>query len=199
MSDIIEQIPSIMIYVIPGFIGITAFRLLMDVRINTTTVWVNSAVWSLVSILLLRCTIVTNWTQWSLCLASILVCGICGIIVAMICRSQKCAEYLRLKFGIGVYDSVIHDAIDYEHGSVAVIVLKNNSGEYRGHVLAVSGTQSAQQWISIEDPCYFDADGQLVWESAAVADGNENYLYRMAFPLNEIESIMFVSKTTKSV
>lgn len=188
---VIEKIPAVMMYLVPGYVGLTIFRLLMTLRLNATTIWVNSAVLSFISVTVLRWGTSSDCTQWDICLASILLCAFCGAILAMLCRSPKFTGLLQGIFGIGVYDSVLQDAIDYQHGSAVVITLKNDTGEYRGYVSAVSDSLSSQQWISIESPCYFDASGQLLWENS---QSSENYVCRMAFPLDEVRTITFVSK-----
>lgn len=186
---LIEQLPSILVYLIPGYIGITVFRLLMALKLNSTTVWVNSAVFSFISMAFLQWKCPKLTSIWSFCIASVLLCSVFSIAMAAICRHPKFGYTLRSKFGIGVFDSVIQDAIDYQNGSAAVITLKNDSGEYRGYVIAVSDAASVQQWISISNPCYFDAQGQLIWERP----DQQGLTSKMVFPLSEIRSLVFVS------
>lgn len=189
---LIEKLPALLVYLIPGYIGITVFRLLMALKLNATTIWVNSAVLSFVSMAFLQWKFPQLLSIWNLCVVSILLCSIGGIVMAAICRHPKLDQVLRSKFGIGVFDSVIQDTIDYQNGSAAVITLKNDPGEYRGYVIAVSDATSVQQWISIANPCYFDHQGQLVWERP----DQQGLTSKMVFPLNEIKSIVIVSETT---
>lgn len=190
IETMIEQIPAIMMYLVPGFVGITIYRLLMALRLNVTTIWVNSAVVSFICVSFLQWKFAQGWTTWSVCCVSILLCAMGGAVLALWLRHPKCSDVLRSKFGISAFDSVIQDAVDYQHGSVALIRLKNDPREYRGYVLAVSDAQSAQQWISIEDPCCFTEDDQVVWKTPTEDTAST---YRMVLPLSEIRSIIFIS------
>lgn len=159
-------------------------------KLNTTTLWVDSAVFSFLAVSLVKYHTGEDIPMSNLCLASSVVCILFGIVAAFVYRSRWFTNLTQRVFRVSLIDGVLQNSIDYHNGTSATIVLKDTKEIYYGSVVSVSDPSEANQWICISSPVRLTADGEILWPKGGQKASRD---HKMVFHLNDILTIDFVS------
>lgn len=159
-------------------------------KLNTTTLWIDSAVLSFLAVSLIQYRMGEDLPISNLCLASSIVCVVFGVIAAIIYRSHWFTNGMKRIFHVSLIDGVLQNAIDYQKGTSATIVLKDTREIYYGSVVSVSDPRDTDQWICISSPVRLTEGGELLWPKGGQAASHN---HKMVFHLSDILTIDFVS------
>ena len=190
IQNLVNELPDVLLYIVPGFMAVCVFRLLTDKKINASFLWVESAALSYLALSLINCIadVMSIWfSTWELCLLETLLCVIEVVIAARIYRSVWFKHLLKTKFNVSFIDGVLPNAVDWVNGSCAVLTLKNGD-IYTGSVVTVSNPTDEDQMICISNPLKGDSAGNLLWPSTE----DDSLGQRMVFHWDDIQSARFI-------
>lgn len=189
VENIVQYLPEILLYIIPGFIFTAIFRFFVNMELNGLFLWVESAAISFASLSLLRMVTGEGVSVWLLCTIDIVLCILTALLAAKGYKSKRFETFCGKYFRISGRDSVLHASVDWRDGSTARIRLKNDTDIYEGYVLFISNPESPQQWICLDNPIRLNKNEERIWP---VEGQSGSVGHRMTFPLGDIHSIDFV-------
>lgn len=191
MDNIITSIPSLLLYAVPGFFGVSILRKLTHRQIKGDFLWVESIGISALSVAFVRsiCSAFGNGiTENSLWIWCVVLNVATATGMAQIFRCPKFATFMVRHFSISFLDGVLPNAIDWVNGSEVYLKLKTTREMWCGAADTVSHPTDPAQWICIVGPIKINENYERVWPAVeGGTDGN-----RMVFHLEDVEYIRFV-------
>lgn len=191
MDDVWNNIPNLLLYVIPGFCGVCVFRKLTHQKVKEDLLWVESIGCSYLSCALIQWVAVSclmDIRNNTLCLLSTGLCLIVSVLLAKLFRWPRFRSALRKQFSLSMLEGVFANAIDWVNGSEVYLKLRNTGEMWCGSADTVSKPTDPAQWICIMHPQKINEDFERLWpENEGGTDGN-----RMVFRLEDVEYIRFV-------
>lgn len=127
MDNIITSIPSLLLYAVPGFFGVSILRKLTHRQIKGDFLWVESIGISALSVAFVRsiCSAFGNGiTENSLWIWCVVLNVATATGMAQIFRCPKFATFMVRHFSISFLDGILPNAIDWVNGSEVYLKLK---------------------------------------------------------------------------
>lgn len=184
LSDLIDAIPDILRYVIPGYTTLLTMHLISNYKINKDSQWVISATISFITIAILESLATLRgvpWMPWGLIVvASLCDIGI-GLLYCWITLSEWWKDWAAEHLHIMNRAGTISYYVDWKHGSNVRIELKNSDKQIIGHIKTV-GDNNGDGMICISGPVIVSADGDIECNR----DGQGSY---MVIPIEELKLI----------
>lgn len=140
INKIIQNIPTILQYFVPGFIGIKIISRLISKKIENTYLFILSCVYSYVFISLIG--LFNACVKWSILdntlaisAIAIILCVIASCIISRVIKSPKIKKSILNIFHCTLNDDIWADILNYEVGSNLKVYLKDKDyfiiGQYR--------------------------------------------------------------------
>ena len=162
VQDYIELIPQILVYCIPGFIGVHVFRIAATGYKHYQHLLMASCAASYISIAVVRGLFIPL-DFWAEVIMSCLLCVVGGWILGRISQSRWLNEYLMDSFHLRLSTATISSSIDWTKANATLVYLKSTSNYYLGSVKTV-GDDGGDGWIAIACPAYYTSDGTQLWD-----------------------------------
>lgn len=182
-SLIIQNIPFILQYFLPGYWGVMLFSFLNSKKINDKMVVMLSCLFSYFSI-----TVISLFYQIDNVLmlsgVSFIVLTILSILISLVYASKLCTNLLVKLFHKTQYNDIWHDILDYDKGSNLKIYLKNDNVGFIGHFI-VHEEKENDSWFAISAPIKFDVETDSIIDDENKND--ENYI--VTFRLSDVKHI----------
>lgn len=164
VTEIIEVLPMILQYCVPGYLVLKFFQFLSSRKIHEHTI-VASCVISF--LLLCVCEMIgeevpaENWanTVYGQVLLAVLIGAFFAMILALLLRCKPVEGVFVSLFGVSMDVDLMTNLLDGPDGANVVIHPKYADhyilGSYAGRDI-----KDGEQWIAIQYPQYFDKDGE---------------------------------------
>ena len=185
LQDYIELIPQILVYCIPGFIGVHVFRIAATGYKQYQHLLMASCAASYVSIAIIR-SICIPLGFWAEVIASCIVCVLGGWIFGRVAQSRWLNEFLMDNFHLRLSKATISSSINWTTTNVALVYLKSTSNYYLGSVKTV-GDDGGDGWIAISYPAYYTADHEEIWNSQ---DEDDAFVVS---PLSDVQAMRVIN------
>lgn len=185
---LVQNLPTIMLYIVPGFLSIMVFNFFTATKSDGLFLWVESAAISFVGLSVFQILTKGHCAEWVLCFGSCVVCVGFAIPAALVFRTEWFKDFCGKYFRITNASSVLSDAVNWQKGTTVLIRLKESKEIYAGQIRAMSQPGDCRQWISIDNPVQLNENYQMIWPADAV----DTQYYRMAFHLEDIDFIQFI-------
>jgi hypothetical protein len=160
-AEFIKQIPDVLQYVVPGYMALSLFSWLTDIKVQATPKWIWSGLWSFVTVSIIKTWFgeIELWPLVTCCvIIDVLIAAICGSFVA----SGWWRDYIAEHFGLTASDSLISQYIDWENGTNVSVYLKSERACFYGPIKTV-GEPDFSGAICIENPTKYDLDGNELY------------------------------------
>lgn len=187
ITELCDNIPVVLLYILPGFIGICVHRILTDRKINADLLWAESIGLSYVGLSFAKICFVEQ-TEWGTFLLQTVICCLMAIAAAKIIRHPKFQVQLVKHFSITTREGVLNNAIDWVHGCEVFLTMKEGGDLWFGTVEMVSNPSEEPQLICISAPQRVDQYGERLWPE----DINTTIQDKMVFHLEDVRNIRFI-------
>lgn len=155
MIELIDHIPSLLQYVVPGFVFLTILFVHNGWSISDSA----KSVWSVVIsyVLYVILTIVNNWLPATCTMNTVELFGVqflCAILVAIGCSALIQARwfqtFVRRHWKKSIHPNVWDDMIDYDLGNTLVFTMKEQGVTYAGTFEAIE-EKGLESWVVLRD------------------------------------------------
>ena len=163
MADILDSIPEILMYVVPGFITTAIIFNAKATQVNHST----RLIWSIaISAITLSAMFavtkidvesVNYWRTLFWCVTwDILI----GILVRMLFSHQKFAYIMQKLFASSPHDCALLSTINWDSGNYVFIYLKEKPYYIQGSLVTADRDMSG--WVCLEEPTWCNLDGSII-------------------------------------
>ena len=184
-AECVDLLPQILLYFLPGYIGINAFRCAATGYRKYEHIVLTSCAASYVAVAVVRSRSVelTFWPEvvWT--------CGLCmlvGVIVGRVAQSKWVYDWLTKYLHLRLSPATISSSIDWTKANAALVYLKTTPNYYLGSVQTV-GDDGGDGWIAIGYPIYCAPDGTELWNCYS----DENTV--VVLPLSDVQAIRIIN------
>lgn len=174
ISDMMYNIPLVLSYFVPGFIGITIYQTRVGNKTDNAEKAINSCVVSIVIVTALRAVPVVIG-DYVVSILAIMLAAAIGWIAASLANNSSVNQWLANECNFTLNQAAIFDAIDVK-GTYLVIHLKGESGTFEGSFLSCDDT-----FLTISGMSHFSDSG------GKTQVGTSGLKERGIFTLSEIE------------
>lgn len=191
--EILEQLPYILEYFIPGFIFIRIFQILSSRKtsdyqmiLSVVISYILKAVCS-IGHEYIYSDVIFSWS-WRVVILSVL--AVVSSVVLVVITEWKRVNDLILKVNHkSIHDDIWHDVVDYKNGTTLRVVC--NDATYTG-VLVGHEEKGNESWFVLED--YIVKEGDITYKSSDMQCSS-----RLALNLNDVKRVeLFYGNKQKS-
>ena len=180
---LIQNIPSVLQYFLPGYWAIVLFNFLILKKINKKTVFILCCLLSYLSI-----TIISLFYQSENVLIisglSFALLTIMSVLASIIYSSKWFKKILVKLFHKTPHSDIWRDVLDLDNGSNLKIYFKNNDTGIIGHHV-VHEENGDNSWFAVSAPIKFSAKNDTITND----DNQNNEDYVITFRLSDVERI----------
>lgn len=179
----IENIPEILQYFIPGYLFIIIFRFLTNKKIEKSIVLIMSCVLSYVFLSLTK-SYCESTNIFIISAITVIIAVVCGLLFSLIYISKWFSWILVHVFHKTVHDDIWHDVFDFKNGSNLKVYFKDKDyyviGSYR-----ISEDNGNDSWFAISGYGKYDKETNDPIENGFIGDNS----VIMTFKLSDVEHI----------
>ncbi|MBC5688225.1 hypothetical protein H8S37_04685 [Mediterraneibacter sp. NSJ-55] len=144
---LINNIPSILQYIIPGYCLMFVFKHITNVKTDNNTTIILSCVISYITLSLLSLFYISNNIYITSAIA-ILINVFIGFCIAMVAKCKIFNTFLLNHLHTNTYHDIWNDVLDYTHGSNMKIYLKGYDYYILGHY-RFNETNGNESWFAV--------------------------------------------------
>ena len=165
IDKIIENLPNILQYFVPGYVGLFCFRFSAAKKYQWETQLISSCVISFLLISL--CNVAAQYFSckwmsdvfWQV-IISTCTAALSGFICALVVKSTWFDRISVRLFGISPHANVLESALDVHDGANIKIFFKDNVGFHVYGHYAGRDLDGSDQWLRITEPCLYMDNGE---------------------------------------
>ena len=180
----IENIPEILQFFVPGFLFLSIYSFIRAMKIQECHLTLYSVVISYIIVVMIHL-IFRSIIGWEFLLVSILIGILFGTIFAKLLDLPCFAKVMR-HLGRTANTNIWKDVIDFDLGTTVAITMKESKMQIFGTIDMIDETDG-DPWVILRD-----------YQQGDVPSTNEPYLTRLALNLRDVERIeLYYQKETK--
>ena len=190
MADILDKIPEVLQYFIPGFVMLSLFTALSHKKIETTAKTIISCVISFVVTSGVQAYFATNNDEqvsgWIIVFWALIISTAIGLLGGFMVRCSWLEKILQKTLNISLSSNVLQDEIRVKQNQLVKLIIKNEKTCIIGHVSSFD-PHDPSGWISITNYCKKDIKSEDI-----VVDMRDDDAI-ICVSLNEVSSIDIIN------
>ena len=176
INDVINNIPGIIQYFLPGFLALWLYKTLMAQRIAVDLMTATlSCCFSFLAISVVRAIPLMSSNQWLIIVVATAALLVCATVCSILFKKAWFENFMLDHFNISLFDDVLSSTFNAPHGAYVCVYLKDRDyclyGYYSGHDgehLRLSSHRKAK--VVDDETIYSFKDDDSVFVVCPIAD-----------------------------